>query len=131
MSDQSSQTADTPFGEVRRNIPSRDDHDHSACLMSMRGRVPVTVLLAHLEKVAPGIPLDKIGINFGTVTWLDDATEQEKHDRAEHQRTWEARHAQWEREIYAKLRAKFEPGHDEQTDGPGRADGADGAVGAR
>lgn len=95
------------FGEIRRNIISKDDDDHRSCYMGMQGRLSLADLIDHLSVVAPGKSLDEIGINFATVKWVDDATDEEKRDRAERQRRADERHAQWERETYERLKVKF------------------------
>jgi hypothetical protein len=96
------------FREINRNIISESDDDHRSCFMGMDGRVTLAALIDHLREVAPGKGLDEIGINFGTVRWVDAATDAEKRTRAEWREKSAAQKAKWERETYERLRLKFE-----------------------
>lgn len=94
--------------EVRRQRSSRESAVE-LCYMGMDGRLSVADLIGHLAQVAPGVPLEEVGINFGTVTWVDDATDEEKRQRAAWRAESAARRAKWERETYERLKAQFEP----------------------
>lgn len=71
-------TKQAEFREVHRNLASKDDSDHRNCYLAIDGRATLPELISHLEHVAPGKPLDAFSINFATVTWVDDATDEEK-----------------------------------------------------
>lgn len=81
------------FKEVRRHVISATDDDHRSCYLGMDGRVALADLLAHLQEVAPGVSYEDLGINFGTVTWVDDATDEEKRTRVIHANCWHSCHA--------------------------------------
>jgi len=76
-------TKDATFREVSRNMISRENDKRRSCYLAMEGRASIPELIAHLEQVAPGKPLDAFGINFATVSWVDDATDEEKRAAAE------------------------------------------------
>ncbi len=94
------------FHEPRWSWASKDNDDRNA-YMAMDGRVPLTDLIAHLEQVAPGVPLGEIGINFGTVTWSRPATAAELADRAQLDAAQRARQEEWERKTLARLSEKY------------------------
>jgi hypothetical protein len=96
------------FRAIRRSFITKDNDDQRACYMAVDGRVSIPDLIAHLEAVAPGTPIEAFGLNFATVAWVDEATEDERRDRAAWRAEWAERHEQWERETYERLRLKFE-----------------------
>ncbi len=97
------------FHEPRWSWASNDNDDRNA-YMAMDGRVPLTDLIAHLEQVAPGVPLGEIRINFGTVTWSRPATEAELTHRAQLDAAQRARQEEWERKTLARLLEKYSEG---------------------
>jgi hypothetical protein len=72
------------------------------------GRGSLAELVDHLAQVAPGVSLDEVTVGGCAVMWQRPATPEELAAWAEWQRLREERHDQWERETYARLRAKFE-----------------------
>lgn len=108
-------TEKATFGEIQRCWISASNDEQVKCYEGMRGRVALTTLIEHLAEVAPGIPLDQFGINYATVTWVNQATEDERAKRAEQKARSAERHAKWEQETYERLKAKFEGGggHDQ------------------
>lgn len=74
----------------------------------MPGRFALSALLAYLEEKAPGIPLDQVGVNFGTLQWVEDATPEELAAWEESDRHHAERKEKWERETLVRLKAKYE-----------------------
>lgn len=98
------------FKEVRRHWQSSKEDSQISCYLGMQGRITLAALLVHLAEVVPdGTPDDQIGLNFATVTWVDEPTAAERDDRARRNASHDERHAKWERDTYERLKAKFEP----------------------
>lgn len=88
------------------------------CRAALSGSVPLPELVVWLNEHVldrPHVRVDPGGVtlNFATVTWPEPPTDEEVAARVEHERVRAERHAAWERETYARLRAKFK---DEESD---------------
>lgn len=76
--------------------------------LAMEGRISLAELTAHMAEVAPHAGPNDLMLNWATVVWQREATAEELEERAEAHRRWQERHEAWERETYARLKAKFE-----------------------
>ena len=94
------------LGEPRRYWVSKDNDSEMCVYVALKGRIPLSDLIAYVAE--RGIDPSQVGVNFPTVKWTELATPEESDARLQHRRRAEERHAKWERETYAKLRAKFE-----------------------
>jgi hypothetical protein len=103
--------SDQVFHQVRRSPLSNKPEDTRlrVCYQEARGRVSVTDLLAHLAETIPSVPLEEIILSIPTLRWVESATAGEIASIEKAHREKEARTLQWERETYARLKAKFEP----------------------
>jgi hypothetical protein len=96
------------FRDIRWTWKSRDN-DTRVGYLAVDGRVSLGELVDHLMQVAPHVSVFGLQLNWATVVWERDATPEEIAERRAVQARHDARHEQWERETYARLRAKFEP----------------------
>ena len=85
-----------------------DDNDIRTAYMAVDGRMSIAELIEHMKNVAPGVDIADIHVNWATVVWSRPATKEELTIRRQAQARWEARHEAWERETYARLKAKYE-----------------------
>ena len=83
------------------------DNDLRTGYMSVDGRVSIADLIEHMHRVAPGVDLADIQVNWATVVWHRQATAEELAIRAEAIRRHDERHEAWERETLARLTAKY------------------------
>lgn len=97
---------DPHYDEIRWSWQSRDT-DLRVGYLSMRGRVSMADLIAHMSEIAPGVSLDDIDVNFGTVTWTRPANADELSRRAEQIEAQRVRQERWERETLARLTEKY------------------------
>jgi hypothetical protein len=96
------------FRDIRRAWINADDDDEVRCYAAMDGRITLADLCEHMAAVAPGVPLDQIDVNFGTLVWVAPATDEERSKRAEWRDQQQLRHEKWERAAYLQLKKKFE-----------------------
>ena len=85
-----------------------DEDDMMRCYLGgMKGRVPLGELLDHFAKKYPHVDVRTVELNYCTAVWEEPSTEA---DRAQRQ-AWRKHHAdrieKWERETYARLKAKY------------------------
>jgi hypothetical protein len=95
------------FEDIRRHGIGKGKEHLRACYMGMRGRVTLQELIDHLAIVAPEHALSEFKVNFATVTWEDQATEEELQVQRENDRKNRERHERWEREYYERLKEKY------------------------
>lgn len=93
------------FSEPSWHWKSQDTNERIA-YMSMKGRAPLAVLLAHVESITQGAPTD-ISIAFATVTWTRPANDEELAERAAFRARREERHAAWERRFWDEMVEKY------------------------
>lgn len=100
---------DINIERLRRSWKTKDDDTTMHCYLSMRHRITVRELHDYLHENHPHVDPWEVELNFATATWDEPSTEADRAER-EAWRTHQAdRHAAWERDMYARLRAKFEP----------------------
>jgi hypothetical protein len=84
------------------------DSDRRRVYSGMIGRLSLAELRAFLDEHAPGVPDDQVMLNYATVVWETDPTEDELTQREQQRRRQAERQTEWERGMYEKLKAKFE-----------------------
>lgn len=73
-----------------------------------RGESPLGQVVEHFAEKYPHVPMS-LNLNYATATWSEPPTADDRAKR-EANRAWSAeRQARWEADMYAKLKAKFEP----------------------
>ena len=85
------------------------DSDLRTGYAHMRGRMSAATFVEMLAAIAPGVPLDKIGITFGTAKWTRPATAEELAEREEWRAKADLKAQEWERQTYERLKAKYDP----------------------
>jgi hypothetical protein len=115
------------FREPNRSWVSHDDDSPMRNYMGMSGRISVASLLAHMATIAPRVRPEEMMLNWATVVWEDESTDEEQAKRREwvqrqakrrewvqrqaERREWVQRQAErteeWERKTYARLSEKF------------------------
>jgi hypothetical protein len=103
------------LGQVRRSWQTSEDDSLMRCYLVMRHRVTVRELLAHLAERHPDVDAMTVNLNFGTATWEEPPNDADVAFRAAWRVHQAVRHEAWERDIYARLKAKFETGNEETT----------------
>jgi hypothetical protein len=99
-------------GEFRRH-PSRswktaDDDSGMRCYLGMQGRVTLRELLEHFAEEYPHVDPMTLALNFATVVWDEPATPEDIAQREAFRAKQADRQERWERDTYARLKAKFE-----------------------
>ena len=100
--------AGPPQLRVSSNAWARKEDDSPRQIyVAMSGRVSISDLLAYIATVDPNVSPDDLLLNFATVTWQREATDEERAERAAWQRESDAKHEKWERETVVRLAAKY------------------------
>lgn len=79
-----------------------------ACYLQVR-KMSFGELRVHFAEHYPDVDFDSLEIGGIQLRWEDDPTLDEQEERGRQIRAHDERHEKWERETYARLRAKFEP----------------------
>ena len=95
------------FKEIRRSFISKENREQRSCYLPMDGRVSLTELIDYLKVTVPHLTLDDFQLNFATVTWVDNATDEEKAIDTARQLEAQRKHEEWERNMYNKLKEKY------------------------
>jgi hypothetical protein len=78
------------------------------CYLGMKGRITVAELISHFAEKYPHVDPMTVELNYSTAAWTEPPTVDDIAQR-ESVRAWKAeRQESWERQMYAKLKAKFE-----------------------
>ncbi|WP_146079393.1 hypothetical protein [Rathayibacter sp. AY2B9] len=94
-------------GEINRTKNRSYSENQRHNYVGMKGRVSLPDLLAYLEKHAPGVPLENVGLNWATVVWVDAATPEEIAENERAKARQKARRREGELRMLAELRAKY------------------------
>jgi hypothetical protein len=96
------------FRLLNRTLPTKGS-DKRSNYLAMDGRVSVADLLAYMALNHPSVHPSEMMLNFGTLTWVDDATPEE----LEQMRRWEEERGrkteEWERATLQRLTEKYGP----------------------
>lgn len=95
------------FHEVRRNMVSRKLPGIRSNYLGMSGRVSMATLLAHLATVAPDVKPEQFMVNFATIRWIEEATEEEIQEEVDGAVAYALRREKWEREQLRTLMEKY------------------------
>ncbi|HEX5522782.1 MAG TPA: hypothetical protein VFX53_05010 [Pedococcus sp.] len=92
----------------RRSWLTKDNWADMRVYMGIQGSIPLSDLVAYLAE--RDVSLANATVNFGTVSWVEPATGEEIESRRAAKEKSDQRHAQWERETWERLRAKYGDG---------------------
>jgi hypothetical protein len=84
------------------------DSNRRRVYSGMMGRLSLAELRTFLDEQASSVPDDQVMLNYATVVWETDPTDEELAQREQQKRRQAERQAEWERSMYEKLKAKFE-----------------------
>lgn len=93
---------------ARRTWQSFDDDSQMRCYLGVKGRVTLAELVDHFAERYPHVDPMTLDLNFVTATWDEPPTADDIAKRESWRAQKAERHACWERDMYAKLKAKFE-----------------------
>lgn len=97
------------YENPQRSWQSKDDDSQMRCYLGMEGRVTLGELVAHFAEKYPHVDPMSLELNYATAVWSEPPTADDVAKR-EANRAWTAdRQARWEADMYAKLKAKFDP----------------------
>lgn len=102
------------FKPLMRAWKTADEDSLMRCYLAMDGRVTIRDLVEHFAENHPAVDPMALRLNFATVTWDEPPTPEDLADRAERNARHDERHARWERQMYEKLKAKFEGESDDE-----------------
>lgn len=94
----------------RRYFKSHKDSENPriVCYLGVR-KMTIDELRDHFVVHYPEVDFGSLEIGGIQLRWEDAPTEEELAARERQRRNHDERHAKWEREMFAKLKAKFEP----------------------
>jgi len=75
-------------------------------------KMTIGELREHFDVHYPHVDFEALEIGGIQLRWHDAPTEDELAQRERQRRNHDERHAKWERDMFAKLKAKFEPATD-------------------
>lgn len=97
----------------RRYFKSHKDPENQriVCYLGVR-KMTLDELRDHFTVHYPEVDFGSLEIGGIQLHWEDEPTPEELGQRERQRRNHDQRHAQWERETFARLKAKFEPNPD-------------------
>lgn len=95
--------------QPRRSWVSSHDDSKIRCLLKMDGRVTFSDVYNYFAEHYPDVDFWNIELNFGSATWVEEPTEDERQQRAAWREKQRERTEKWERETLTRLKAKYEP----------------------
>lgn len=84
-----------------------NDNDLRTGYLTMKGRISIADLIAHMREIAPGVALEDISVNWATATWSRPADADELEQRRAARERHDKRHEEWERQTLARLIKKY------------------------
>lgn len=88
---------------------SKDDDSQMRCYLGMRHRITVGELVEHFAEKYPHVDPMTLNLNYATATWSEPPTSDDLAQREARRADSAQRQARWEADMYAKLKAKFDP----------------------
>ncbi len=95
------------LGTPTRRWATDESDSQMRIYLDMSGRVTVGDMLAEFAEKYPYVDICDVEINFGSLVWLEEPTEDDLKKRA-YAKAWrDKRLAEWEQSTYERLKAKF------------------------